>query len=278
MLPIVNTSWLHQNLLEPELVLLDASLPGTAEGKTAPVVRVTIPGARFLDLKEQFSDSDASFPNTLPSPEQFETACRTLGVNKQSRIVVYDNMGIYASPRVWWMFKAMGHEEVYVLDGGLPEWIKGGYPVEADHRKNFAPGNFKANYQYQMVKTYDEVVENCKAKEFKVVDARSAGRFSGTLPEPRQSLSSGSIPDSFNIPYSQVLDQYKFKSRESLIELFDKIPEKEKPLVFSCGSGLTACIIMMASLLAGKESLALYDGSWTEWATLQGLTVRGTHG
>lgn len=270
MYPVVSTSWLNENLQEPELILLDASLPGTAEGETTKTDRVVIPGARFFDLKKRFSDPDAPFPNTMPSPEQFESTCRVLGINKNSKIIIYDNMGVYASPRVWWMFKAMGHEEVYVLDGGLPEWINDQYQVDVNYNENYASGNFKASYQDQLVKTYQEVLKNAQAQSFQMVDARSQGRFRGHEPEPRKQLKSGHIPGSVNIPYQQVLNQNKFKDTKSLIELFQEKLGKEEQLVYSCGSGLTACIIMLAGQLAGKKSMVLYDGSWTEWATLQG--------
>lgn len=273
MSPIVTTNWLKQNLRRPELILLDASLPKTAEGKTAEIVSGTIPGARFFDLKKKFADPDATFPNTLPPPIQFEKECRALGINGDSLIVIFDNMGIYASPRVWWMFKAMGHKEVYVLDGGLPQWIEDGGQMASDHHESYELGNFKATDQNQMIKSYDEILENSQKLQFTLVDARSAGRFSGQVPDPRKHLKSGHIPGSINIPYKKVLDHHKFKSKEALTELFQRELGNEDQIVFSCGSGLTACIIMLASQLTGRESKVIYDGSWTEWATLQGLTL-----
>lgn len=271
--PIVSVDWLKQILLNPDLILLDASLPGTAEGKSEDTGPATIPGARFFDLKKKFSDLNAPFPNTIPPPAQFEKECRDLGVNQDSSIVVFDNMGIYSSPRVWWLFKTMGHENIFVLDGGLPEWIGAGLPVVTSHTISDSSSDFIANYQSEYVKTFEDVVNNCNHPQFKLIDARSAGRFTGEQPEPRKHLKSGHIPDSINLPYGEVLEQGKFKSPEALATLFQNIVGNETALAFSCGSGLTACIILLASHLAGRNSKLLYDGSWTEWAERQKLTT-----
>lgn len=213
MQPIVSVNWLRQNLETPNLIILDASLPSTAEGKSAKTGVDTIPGARFFNLKNQFSDLEAPFPNTLPSATQFEEGCRALGINHDSMIVVFDNMGIYSSPRVWWMFKTMGHSNVFVLDGGLPEWMKAGFEVETPKTTtSYAHGSFKAIYQPENRKSYQEVLENIDQQAFLVIDARSNGRFEGTAPDPRKHLKSGHIPGSVNLPYGEVLDQGKFKS------------------------------------------------------------------
>lgn len=271
--PLVTATWLHQNIQNQDLILLDASVPATVEGKTSRSNPGTIPGARFFDLKKEFSDPESPFPNTLPSPKQFERESRALGINADSKIIVFDNMGVYASPRVWWMFKAMGHEQVFVLDGGLHAWNNEGFDVEPSPSKVYPRGNFKAAFQPDLLKTYEDVVDNAHSQEFIIADARSAGRFAGLDSEPRKHLQSGHMPNSVNIPYGEVLNQGKFKQQEALTALFASKVRPEDQLVFSCGSGLTACIIMMASHLAGKESKLLYDGSWTEWAELQGLTI-----
>lgn len=271
--PLVTATWLHQNLQTQDLILLDASVPATAEGKPSTINPCTIPGARFFDLKKKFSDLEAPFPNTLPSQTQFERESRALGINTDSKIIVFDNMGVYASPRVWWMFKAMGHEQVFVLDGGLQAWNNEGFGVETSSTKIYPRGNFKAAFQPDLLKNYEDVVDNVSSKQFIIADARSVGRYDGLTPEPRRHLRSGHMTNSVNIPYGEVLNQGKFKQQKVLSALFKSKVRPEDQLVFSCGSGLTACIIMMASHLAGKESKLLYDGSWTEWAELQGLTI-----
>ena len=268
---IVSAGWLYKHLNDINLIILDASLGSTIDGTQTDLNEKTIPNSRYFDLKVNFSDVDAAFPNTLPTVAHFEAECQKLGINTDSKIVVFDNLGVYSSPRVWWMFKAMGHRKVYVLDGGLPEWNAQGFEVEERKSANWETGNFKATLQQELVVSYDEVVANTENPSFIIVDARSEGRFNGTEPEPRKQLQSGSIPHSVNIPYTEVLENGKFKSKGALQEVFDDTVEQDTDLVFSCGSGLTACIIMLASEIAGQKSKRVYDGSWTEWAELQNL-------
>ncbi|MFI8377469.1 sulfurtransferase [Leeuwenhoekiella sp. NPDC079379] len=268
---IVSAIWLHENLNDNNLIILDASLGATIDGTQTDLNEKSIPNSRYFDLKANFSDGNAAFPNTIPTAADFEVECQKLGINNESKIVVFDNMGVYSSPRVWWMFKVMGHKKVSVLDGGLPEWKAQSFRVEEGKELNWKPGNFKAVLQQELIVTYEEVVANTKKPSFLIVDARSEGRFNGTEPEPRKQLQSGSIPHSVNIPYTEVLENGKFKSKGALQEVLDDSVEQDTDLVFSCGSGLTACIIMLASEIAGQNSKRVYDGSWTEWAELQNL-------
>jgi len=260
--PLISAQWLNNNLNDPNLVILDASQQ-LAENN------IQISGARYFDVKNVFSEQQSEFPNTFPSVQQFEEECQKLGINNSSKIVVYDNEGIFYSPRVWWMFKTMGYQNVAVLDGGLPEWIAQGYKTVTGHYTEFTPGNFKANFKKEQVKAYDFVRANITSKNALVIDARSAGRFNGTVPDPREGLKSGSIPNSINLHYATVLENGKFKSKAALTALFSEIHHQKKPLVFTCGSGITACIILLASELVMEQETAVYDGSWTEWATLQ---------
>ena len=268
---LVSAKWLHQNLNHPDLIILDASLQATAEGNVPNTFLKTIPGARYFDLKNNFSEPNSPFPNTLPNEIQFETECQKLGIHRDSKIVVFDSLGIYSSPRVWWLFNAMGHQDVSVLDGGLPEWIHYDYSTETRIAKHYKLGDFKATFQKKYVKNYQDVLDNLHTKAFTIVDARSEGRFNGTEKEPREHLESGHIPDSINIPYGEVLANGKFKTVSELKTLFDKKNIDEKEVVFSCGSGLTACIVMLANVIAFNKSKAIYDGSWSEWAEHQNL-------
>ena len=227
---------------------------------------IGIRGARHFDLKNEFNDVSSKLPNTLPGPKQFENSCRKLGINNSSKIVVYDNLGIYLSPRVWWMFNALGHQNIAVLNGGLPEWISQGNETVQQVENNITRGDFEAKFHPEMVKDYDFVLSNVTLKESVLIDARSAGRFKGIAPEPREGLQSGNIPGSLNLPYTEVLENGKFKSREELSEIFNNLKIDEKALIFSCGSGVTACIILLASELVSKNDKSVYDGSWTEWA------------
>lgn len=268
--PIITPAQLNELLKDENLILLDVSVPKVTGGNSE-YENKTIPRALVVNLKRDFSDPDGQFPNTIPTPEQFEETCNQLGITNNSTVVVFDNLGIYSSPRVWWLFKIMGHEKVFVLNGGLPEWINAGYPtiesVPWDRRSmKSISKEFHSSYHAGNVKLYQDITKNVSEKKFTVVDARSKGRFDGTSPEPREGLKSGHIPNSVCIPFQEVLEGYKFKPTEELASIFKELNNNE--IVYSCGSGLTACIILLAGQLAGINSLNVYDGSWTEWATI----------
>lgn len=262
MKPLVSTEWLNQHLEDPDLVILDAS--------TKELDKAQIPGALHFDLA-RFRDSNSDLPNTFPSPTVFEKEARKLGINNRSTVIIYDNLGIYTSPRVWWLFKTMGHDKVAVLDGGLPKWIGEGLSVTSSHSQGSKSGDFIAELKPQMVSSLDQVSKNLKTHEAIVLDARSSGRFNGTAPEPREGLRGGHIPNSLNLPFTKVLDDTTFKKREELKTLFQHLKLEDKPLIFSCGSGITACIILLASELVLDNKKSVFDGSWTEWALAEHL-------
>ncbi|MGB0896017.1 MAG: sulfurtransferase [Flavobacteriaceae bacterium] len=266
--PLVSSDWLQKNLSDPNLIILDASQQDNKAGLVASSGNLQIVGARVFDIKNTFSCSNSPFPNTLLKLEEFQEKCRELGIHTSSKIVVYDNLGIYTSPRVWWMFKLMGFEDISVLDGGLPDWIAQGYPTQKPVQTLFKRGDFNAVFDSSKVRDFNFLTENLILKTALVIDARSANRFKGITPEPRKGLRGGHIPNSINIPYTEVLDHGKFKTPKQLIELFKRFEIKNHPLIFSCGSGITACILLLAAELALQNTKALYDGSWTEWAQL----------
>ncbi len=267
--PIVSSEWLKENLDAPDLIILDASSKNNKAGLTTEFENIQIAGARYFDIKNNFSDKSSKYPNMLLSSEQFEIECKNLGINDSSRIVVYDNLGIYTSPRVWWMFKTMGHDKIAVLNGGLPDWINKGYRTEQSKKSEFDPGNFESNFRAEKVKDFDFIKKNLKSQTALVLDARSANRFNGIAPEPRKGLRSGHIPKSVNVPFQNVLMNGKYKSKNELSILFANLKVDEKPLIFSCGSGITACIILIACELILENEKSVYDGSWTEWAQLE---------
>lgn len=266
--PLVSPQWLNVNLKSSDLIILDASDPNNKAGLTNEFQNQKIKGARYYNLKGVFSDPKGLFPNTFPSKEQFENGCRSLGISNSSRIVVYDNTGTYTSPRVWWMFKAMGHERVYVLNGGLLDWIRNGFETEKQFDSNYKSGNFKANIKSAVIKNIDFIKSNISQQKHLLIDARSEDRFNGTAKEPREGLRSGHIPNSINIPFSRLLEDGKYKSTVELKEVFESCGVDDRPLVFSCGSGVTACIVLLASEMVLNNSTSVYDGSWTEWASL----------
>ncbi len=270
---IISVEWLSKHLEDRDLILLDASLSSTADGKLSDLHGKTIQGSRYFDLDGVFSDKSSPLPHMLPSEKQFEEESQKLGIDKQSKLIVFDNMGIYSSPRIWWMYKTMGHDQIAVLDGGLPEWVRQGHPVVLRKNETYERGDFKAKFRREYLITYADINKNVTGNAFQIVDARSRDRFDGTGKEPRKHLLSGHIPHSVNIPYEAVLNNGKFKTIPELQKIFSDTCNKDKDLVFSCGSGLTACIIMLASEISFKRSRLIYDGSWTEWAELKNLTI-----
>lgn len=266
--PLVSSKWLHENINNPDLIILDASESTNKAGETRAYNDQKLPKSRCFNIKSNFSDPKGEFPNTFPTAKQFENGCRILGINNSSLIVVYDNLGIYTSPRVWWMFKTMGHENVHVLNGGLPDWIDNGFETDEFYYSNSQLGDFTANLQSDQVRSINFIKTNITDQGHLVIDARSEGRFNGTAKEPREGLRSGHIPNSVNIPFGDLLENGKYKSKADLKEIFERQGVSDQSLVFSCGSGITACIVLLAAEMIMDNPTSVYDGSWTEWATL----------
>lgn len=270
--PIISVDWLKENLNHPDLIVIDATMTKVTGCDDSVVDEVSvIKSARFLDIKNVFSDVDAPFPNTLLSPEKFEEKAQALGINNESCIVVYDIYGYYSCARVWWMLKAMGFDNCAILDGGLPSWIEVKYPTQKEHSTDFKIGNFKANYFSGLIHKHTKVLESIADTSVVVLDARNHQRYLGTTPEPREGLHSGHIPNSKSMPYSSLLNGTKLKSTEELKALFSGYQSKE--LVFTCGSGVTACILALAAEIVGVKNKSVYDGSWTEWGSLSELPI-----
>ncbi len=260
--PIVSASWLHANLDNPDLIILEVRLEQNQSNSENQNPDLQIKGARLFDIKNNFSDTNNPLPNTFPSTEQFTSESQKLGINKKSIIVVYDTLGIYSSPRAWWMFKAMGHSDVFVLDGGLPEWIKEGFPTESQKETTYLKGDFEAKFQPELIKNKEQILENISTKEAVLMDARSSDRFHATQEEPRPGMRSGHIPGSINVPFTELQLDGKYKSEAELAEI---LKLNDQPLFFTCGSGITACIVLLACELISDNPKAVYDGSWTEW-------------
>lgn len=271
--PIVSAKWLYNNLDIPNLIILDASTKENKSGLITKYPDIQIKNARIFDMETTFYDKDASLPNMIPSPEAFTKECQNLGIQKNSIIIIYDNLGIYTSPRARWMFKAMGHPYVAVLDGGLPAWIDRGYSTEQKTIKKFKKGNFEAFNTANLIIDSNEILENLDNPNFLILDARSEGRFYGTTPEPRENMASGHIPNSKSLPYNEVLENGKMKPIATLKEIFEPYNISNQQLVFTCGSGVTACIILLACELVLNNSKLLYDGSWSEWGQLNKFPV-----
>jgi len=261
---IVNCKWLQDNIHLQQLIVLNASVPS----KGSELLK-TIPNSRYFDIKRKFSDVNAKFPNTIPSEEQFQKEARKLGINNNSIIIVYDHKGVYWSPRVWWLFKTFGFKNIAVLDGGLPEWEKHGFQTIASSViSEYEKGDFLAKYDASKMCFFDDITELSKNDNCKIIDARSEDRFKCLIPEPRKGLRSGTIPNSENLPYTKLFNKNCLKSKPELKEIFNTFKLEEKPMIFSCGSGITACILALAAEIADYKQITVYDGSWTEYGTL----------
>ncbi|XMO86024.1 sulfurtransferase [Algibacter sp. AS12] len=262
--PVVSAEWLYEHKSANNLVILDGTI-----NKVFNADSQQIPNARLFDIKKKFSNLDDPFPSAFPATEQFEEEARALGVNNDSVIVVYDDKGIYSSARVWWLFKAFGFTNVAVLNGGFPVWKKAGFATEAMKHYTGESGDFTANLQPNYMQFFDDVEQASKNKTHKIIDARSASRFSGETPEPREGLRSGTIPNSVNLPFTDLLEDGILKSKKELAKAFYMVAEQDDPIIFSCGSGITACVLALGAELSGYKNISVYDGSWTEYGSLK---------
>jgi thiosulfate/3-mercaptopyruvate sulfurtransferase len=272
---LVSTQWLAAHLKDPDLRVLDASwyLPGSKRDPFAEYQAAHIPGARFFDL-DDVSDHRSDLPHMVPPVEKFMSRMRAIGVGDGHQIVVYDGSGLFSAPRVWWLFKLMGQMDIAVLDGGFPKWQAEGHPVE-DLPPILRDRHMMVRRQNQMVKDVTQVSAASKLGESEIVDARSPGRFYGKDPEPRPGLRAGHIPGSKNVFYKDLLKaDDTMKSPDEMRQVFVEAGvDLDKPVITSCGSGVTAAILSLGLTRMGKTDHSLYDGSWTEWGMFPTLPI-----
>jgi thiosulfate/3-mercaptopyruvate sulfurtransferase len=266
--PLVTPSWLNSRLNDPNVAVLDATLPPV--GITPPVdtfaryLQEHIPGAVFFDI-DKLSDHSTSLPHMLPEPIEFSRNMSALGVGKEMTIVIYEQEGVFSAPRAWWMLRTFGAKEVYILDGGLRAWKAGAHPIQTGqvYRKS---ATFHADLNQDAVVDFDRV-QQILAETGQIVDARSAGRFAGTLPEPRPGISSGHMAGAISIPFTELVEAGSLKPEKELRELFaEKRVNIEAPITTTCGSGVTAAVIALGLEIVGAKHVSLYDGSWAEYA------------
>ncbi|TLE21064.1 3-mercaptopyruvate sulfurtransferase [Vibrio cholerae] len=272
--PLVTAQWLQQHLHDPNLVILDSSIEFQIPTESEKDWVNKIPNAQRFDYDKVFCDPDSPLPHMMPSEEHFNTLARELGINQDSFIVVYDNSGTFASPRAWWMFKAMGHHKVYILNGGLTEWKAQGYNVTQNYREPIPKGNLDGKLNPQAFVDASYVLKQIDNPHSQTIDARGLARFFGEVPEPRPGVRSGHIPGSSCLPFAELITGHKLKEQAELRPLLTHmLPETAQEFLFSCGSGVTACIVLLAAYVCGYKNLSVYDGSWTEWGQRQDLPI-----
>jgi thiosulfate/3-mercaptopyruvate sulfurtransferase len=265
---LVSTEWLAAHLHDANVRLVDATyhLPTAKRDPRAEYTAEHIPGAAFFDI-DGISDPTVDLPHMLPNQADFAAAVGALGIGNGDHVVCYDVYGLMSAARAWWMFRIFGHDRVSVLNGGLPKWKREGRPVEA---KPVAPARkgFIARFRPELVRSKRDVLANLDSAVEQVLDARAAGRFRGVDPEPRAGLRGGHIPHSANLPYNQLVnstDQTILPAAELKQRFAAAGIDPAKPIVTSCGSGVTACVLALGLHLVGAEKVAVYDGSWSEW-------------
>ena len=268
--PLVTTEYLAGELGKPDLVVFDATkyLPNEPKDGKVEFLRAHIPGARYFDI-DQIADPDTDLPHMVPSPGRFSKLMGALGVSNASRIVFYDQKGLASAARGWWLMGLFGHDNAAVLDGGLPKWLTEGRPTQAGEPAAAGVAEFRADYRAGQLRGVGDILRNVLTGSELVLDARAGGRFTGAVPEPRAGMRSGHIPGSASVPYTDLLHaDGTFRSAGEVRGRFQAAGvDGARPLVTSCGSGVTACILTLGLRLAGFPEGAVYDGSWSEWGS-----------
>ena len=271
---LISTDQLAARLDDKNFVAVDASYPSPGEPNRARAgyLEGHIPGAVFFDI-DAISDRSSELPHTLTGPTHFGEAVGALGIGNGDTVVVYDTIGLYSAPRVWWTFRVFGAKEVFILDGGLPKWKAEGRPLEPGAVQR-SPKTFHADMNVGAVATLGDVRMAVTDGSAQLVDARSAERFSGNAPEPRPGLRSGHMPGSFNVPFAKVVANGRLAPRAQIEKAFKESGvDLERPTITTCGSGITAAILSFALESVGKEPKGLYDGSWAEWGARPDVPV-----
>lgn len=277
---LVETAWLAEHLNAPDVVVVDGSwyLPNIPRDPHEEYLEARIPGAIFFDINE-ISDKSSPLPHMLPSPEQFSSQMRKMGIGDGMRVIVYDADGMFSAARVWWTFRAMGKEDVAILNGGLAKWKREGFPVEDGPATERSIRHFTSRRIGALIRDRDDILAVSNNNSEQIVDARAADRFRGEAPEPRPGLRSGRIPGSCNLPYAELLNSDgTLKPAGELKQAFENAGiDLRKPIATTCGSGVTASILALALAILGHRQTSVYDGSWSEWGADETLPIETDH-
>jgi thiosulfate/3-mercaptopyruvate sulfurtransferase len=266
---LVSTEWLAEALGAPDLMVFDATkyLPNEPFDGLTKYREAHIPGARFFDI-DVVADPDTNLPHMAPTAGRFARLMGEMGINNATRVIFYDQKGLQSSARGWWLMKLFGHEKTAVLDGGLPKWLAEGRATESGDAKSAAPTSYTPDFRADLVKGIGDVKRIIASGSALILDARAKGRFDGTAPEPRPGLPSGHMPGAKSVPFNELLNaDFTMKDAAALRARFAAAgADGTTPIVTSCGTGVTACILALGLRQAGLGDAAIYDGSWTEWA------------
>jgi thiosulfate/3-mercaptopyruvate sulfurtransferase len=266
----VSCEWLKQHQSDAQVCVLDATMEkpiSQSSSALTGLVPGAIPGAIRFDFSHHIVDANSAISNTMPCADIFQQKVRELGINQDSLIVVYDKQGLFAAARAWFMFKTMGFDNVAILKGGLPAWLAAGYDLETAYCTAEQPGDFVVVKDKQLFVDKHYVLNAIQDEHKQIVDARSYGRFSGQEKDPRADMRNGHIPHSLNLHYANLIENGCLIDKARLKAIFDELVPSPNEFIFSCGSGVTACILALAAEIAGFDNIKVYDGSWSEWGS-----------
>lgn len=265
----VSAEWLSAQMCNDDVVIVDGSwhMPASGRSGRAEYEAGHIPGAVFFDL-DAIADTSSTLPHMLPSPSAFAAAMAELGIGEKATIVVYDSVGLFSSPRVRWTLRVMGAADVRILEGGLPAWQAAGFAVETGAAVR-PRASFHPRFDAAAVRSYADVRASLDKPWVQIVDARSDGRFRGVEPEPRAGLKSGHMPGAVNVPFGELIEDGRLKPEKAVTAIFGaRHLDLQRPIITSCGSGVSAAVLALALEMIGAADVSLYDGSWTEWGSV----------